>query len=478
MRKDVRALKDGLYHENGELVYYKDGVPKHAGAVQIGKDIYYISSKGRAVKGTHIVHGEMANGILKRGTYTFGDDYKLVKGSYIAPKKKKVNKRAASKRRSVKKEGFRQKWKQVKRKPLLIAMLLLAAVLVGVLWFAESGGFPGLSPQAGSQPAALDVRITLPEFEKDVLLCSTAAKQEYDGVLALKTAVEAGDPYRPFVFEYTLANGSGTLFVGEREDLSDALRYPLEENAHSVAIDNLKVDTTYYYKVVVEQKEYFGSFHTAQSNRFVRIPGLVNTRDIGGYSTMDGKKVRQGLLIRGVELDGLVNASYFIPADELEYVKDTFGFVYELDLRGSKIYNGKYTSRLDVPHRFYGAPMYGEIFNKDYRGALKDIFSDLADPKKYPMYLHCTWGQDRTGTIIFLLQGILNMSVEDMKREYDLTGYVNPALINSNNMDVIISGLNAYEGDTIQEKIVTFLKNEIGITDQEISSIREIFLEG
>lgn len=474
----MRALKNGLFHENGELIYYKDGVPKHAGVVQIDKDIYYINSKGRAVKGTYIVHGEMANGLLKRGTYTFGDDYKLVKGSYIAPKKKKIKKRAASKKRSANKEGFRQRWKQVKRKPLLISMLCLIVVLVGVMWFVESSGFLEPSTQEAFQSADMSVRITLPEFEEDVLLCSTAAKLEYEGALPLKTAVEAGSPYRPFSFPYTLVNVSGTLFVAEKEDFSDAHQYPLEEDKHFITIDNLKVDTTYHYKVVADQKAYYGSFKTARSTRFVNIPGLVNTRDIGGGMNLDGKKVRQGLLIRGVELDGLVNASYFIPIDELEYVKDTFGFVYDLDLRGPQVYNGTFTSRLEVPHRFYGAPMYGEIFNKESHRRLKNIFSDLADPQKYPMYLHCTWGQDRTGTIVFLLQGILNMSVEDMKREYELTAYVNPALIDSNNMDVIISGMNAYEGDTIQEKIVCFLKTEIGITDQEISSIREIFLEG
>ena len=357
--------------------------------------------------------------------------------------------------------------------------LLAGTLIATTLLMPACSGNTGTDEITVNPTVAVEEGIALPQFEQEVLLCSDEAKQVYDGELKIENAVATGTPYRPFEFAYRLEHASGTLLLSEDGSFADAQEYNLDQGKTSVSIDNLKTGTTYHYQVRVSGKEYSGTFRTAPSNRFISIPGVENLRDIGGYKTLDGKTVKQGLLIRGCELDGIKNEAYFLADQDIPSVQKTFGFVYDLDLRSPEIIEGDHPSRLgaEVGHRFYDAPTYAQIFRPEYLDSMRQIFADLADPDKYPMYLHCTWGRDRTGTVVLLLQGLLNISKEDLLQEYRLTGYVTPAVATNNKMDVVFMQLESYEGNTLQEKIISYLTTTVGVTQEEIASIQSIFLE-
>ena len=355
---------------------------------------------------------------------------------------------------------------------VLIALMVLATVCV--LCACNEKADSSINPTV-----MVGEGVALPQFETEVLLCSDEAKQVYDGELKIESAVATGAPYRPFVFEYRLEAASGILRLSEDSSFANARKYDLDQAKTSVLIDNLKTGTTYHYQVEVAGAQYSGTFRTADANRFIFVPGTENLRDIGGYQTLDGKTVKQGLLIRGCELDGIKNEDYFLADEDVAAVQETFGFVYDLDLRSPEIFEGDYQSRLgpDVGHRFYDAPTYAQIFRQEYLTSMREIFADLADPDKYPMYLHCTWGRDRTGTVVLLLQGLLNVSKEDILQEYRLTGYVTPAVATNNKMDALFLQLEGYEGATLQEKIINYLTTTVGVTTEEIETIQSIFLE-
>ena len=87
--------------------------------------------------------------------------------------------------------------------------------------------------------------------------------------------------------------------------------------------------------------------------------------------------------------------------------------------------------------------------------------------------MHCTYGRDRTGTICCLLEALLGVSEEDLWREYQLSALDEKYLDSS--FDRFMVALDNLEGDTLQQKTENYLLS-IGVTAEEIASIREIFL--
>ena len=461
-------MRNGIVEENGTLIYFKDDLPFHAGAIEIDGDIYYVGRHGRVAVGQHIVHGEMTNGILKRGTYTFAEDGKLIADSFIPAKRVTDSKN---------KKGTdfvnRKKSKLTKKQRITLVCIICAAVLlVSGAIVIDNLPFGGKG-SAGTSTKEID----LPDFNKPVRLFTVAAEKLYNNKYTVED-LKDHNPYLPFEFEYRLADKDGVLYISENADMTDAMEFVLSKSEDYVTVDNLKTGTKYYCEIKVGDETFTRTFETAEGIRFINIPGVVNVRDIGGYVTADGGKIKQGMIIRGAELDRF-NSQNYLSSDDAKALSSQLDFAFDMDLRYS--YKGDYVSPLgaSVEHKFYNIPdyVYVSIFDEEYKDEVKNVFTDLANPDNYPVYMHCTHGADRTGVIVYLLQGLLGVSEDDMLKEYRLTGLYNYDYAASTRMQVVKDKLDAYSGKTTAEKVENWLVNDIGITEEQIASIRNLLIE-
>ena len=147
---------------------------------------------------------------------------------------------------------------------------------------------------------------------------------------------------------------------------------------------------------------------------------------------------------------------------------EVLGIKTDIDLRANTVTSmDALGSR--VEHKYYDMVMYDGIFTDAGKDKIRMVFADLANPENYPIYLHCTYGCDRTGTVCYLLEALLGVSRGDCLRDYGLSN------LNIANIQAIENGLKAYAGDTLKEQVESYLLS-CGISEYQINSIRNIFL--
>lgn len=383
-----------------------------------------------------------------------------------------------------------------------VALLFVCVLIImGVSLDKVSGGSDkDASPY--DDGAAVETQATLqlelPFFDEDVVVSGLAVEEYFNSDSSVSAEsiykkyasmgrLDTGLPVRLSYAVKSIPEGysvrSAEVFVSEKSDFTNSSVYYLAGDETSVDVYHLKVNTQYYYRFTLslsngKTTSVDGSFRTAKTPRVLSVDGVCNMRDIGGWETVGGKTIRQGLLYRSAELDGAVEPKYSITPDGVNTMLTVFGIRTEMDLRHSSDNpNGTNTLGAAVNHNYYAAPMYGDVFTESGKAAIRNIFADLADKDNYPVLMHCTHGLDRTGTVCYLLEAILGMSEENLMKEYQLSALYHGSLWAENQMNEFIGQLKSYEGDTIQKKAENYLLST-GVTSAEIASIREIYLEG
>ena len=115
------------------------------------------------------------------------------------------------------------------------------------------------------------------------------------------------------------------------------------------------------------------------------------------------------------------------------------------------------------------------------------MFLAFADSKEKPVYFHCWGGADRTGTVGFLLGGLLGMSYTDLIIDYELTSFscnYRPHWKNDSNKvyrfpAMIYAFRNSTyfaEDKTISQMIEDFLIDKALLTHEEIVQIKNSML--
>ena len=272
------------------------------------------------------------------------------------------------------------------------------------------------------------------------------------------------------------------LYISTNADMSNAQCYLTSST--SLSVDYLFVDTVYYWYVDAVYSAYtvrsqVFHFTTDATPRTVNVEGVSNVRDLGGYITEDGMQIKQGLVYRSAKLDDITDLGEYT----LLYI---LGVKTDLDLRG-------YDQSAPVDELNYvpvACPWYStgsnHIWMNDYnKTEFAKAIKVFADPDNYPIIFHCSLGRDRTGTLAMVLGGLLGLDENTLMMEYELSVF---SYWGTNGTTQYNDGLrksihntylyiyNNYEGDRFSDKVESFLL-EIGVTAEEIASIKSIMLE-
>lgn len=263
------------------------------------------------------------------------------------------------------------------------------------------------------------------------------------------------------------------ITVSQNKDLRDpVIKYT---NAQSFDLYNLCIGTKYYWTVQKDNiVSEICSFETALlTPRFIKVDGVTNVRDIGGYS-VPGGRIRQQMLYRGARVADIT--------DDGIKTLHSLGIKNELELRFEHAhdYDHSVLEQHGITLRKYPIHAYGGCFSDPAKPSIKELFTLLADESNYPIYFHCAAGADRTGSVAFLIEAILGVYYKDMRDDYEITS-MSRGGIRFRSEPGAVDGLAALEelciGQTWQELCTDFLVRLVGVPESTINKVREILIE-
>ncbi len=252
---------------------------------------------------------------------------------------------------------------------------------------------------------------------------------------------------------------------------------------------------------------------------------LYNFRDFGGYQTIDGRKLKRGLLYRSDELSHLTQKDkqvlknlniktvidYRNEAERLENENKNFGQKKTFSLTPvadiAALASAEYGD-IDMANQSKLTPELAEflmieqnhtfVTDSHCKKVYKKMLEIYLTPDSGIIVQHCRGGKDRTGYGVALLQGLLGVEKKDIIRDYLLTNLYkkernqqslekikeeteNPSLVKAiryfKMADTRFLGTALSYIEEHYQTIENYVKENLSITEEQIQYLKERYLE-
>lgn len=228
--------------------------------------------------------------------------------------------------------------------------------------------------------------------------------------------------------------------------------------------------------------------------RQITLPGVDNVRDVGGWKTKDGRRMKQGLIFRSAGLNwdspdwtwdvskridpklSRIGETAILP-EGIAYFVNKVGIKTELDLR----WDGEVATMTESPMGprvkwIHSSSLdYGRLSEEEGKQASARNFKLCANINNYPIDFHCIAGADRTGTLAYILCGLVGVSEDDLRKDWEVTAR---DYFHYGRYDQISHIFDQYgtAEDSLSVKIQNYLL-EVGVTQEEIDTFKALILE-
>ena len=289
------------------------------------------------------------------------------------------------------------------------------------------------------------------------------------------------------------------------------------DSTDHVIISDLNPARRHYFELVFDPESQTPE-RLMVAERELPLKSVVNFRDLGGYLTEDGRRVRWGQVYRSGALghlsqedaDYLQNLGLRLVCDlrtpkEAEANPDQLSFKPTPTYIHKPMYSGNNSSQR-LQTLFYNSEqlyaMMVQAYTEHMVDANGETFGDilrrLADKNNLPAVIHCTAGKDRTGIAGAVLLMLLGVPDEIIVADYSLSNahylhfadVVRPALRKVAPLGITVEDLQPLltaPPDTmrrtlshIREQYGTaeaYVKDKAGLTDEEIAALKANLLE-